>query len=229
MDTLGKISGIDELNLSLMKSIFQQVINGMEAKEKELIAKEESSVFRMKQAQKLEREINLLLEKGFEQMEMRKKKFGLMLEDVVIRQEKMNGQERRILGLFERIEFQGKQLLDMKKVCDEEMVRHFEEWEKKARDLDEKQEKLERFAKEMDMKERVLGLKEKGLLTKEKELDAKEELWKFRKKYNEIDQEINPQQESNRDLDLANQSKYAGKRKNFRAREEESPQQFHKL
>ncbi|CAI9102386.1 OLC1v1000648C1 [Oldenlandia corymbosa var. corymbosa] len=100
--------------------VSQELISRMEAKEKALLEKEESSI-------RLEQKL-VQQEKNLREMDMRKEEMGSILKELSVREEKLKELKEFIAGLVEKLGSVEKKV--------HEMLR------KRARDLDEKEEEL---------------------------------------------------------------------------------------
>lgn len=199
-----------EEKLNLVRRYLQQALNGLVAKEKKLQEVQESVArssekldlfqeYAQKLLEKAAQEENLshllMAEKGFEELEMKRKKLGLTQMDVMIRLERLNEDEKLIKRLFGEMEYLGRKLETIKKLgyhgfvalclqesraedCERkpELIEGQEVESSKRQLDDENGEKLERIVKEIETRGRVLDLRRAELVAKEKQLDLRERI-----------------------------------------------------
>lgn len=205
-----------EEKLDLVRRYLQQTLNALVAKEKKLQEAQESVVrsseklnlfqeYTQELLEKAAEEENLshflMVEKGFEELEMKGTKLDLIQMDVMIRLEKLNEEEKLMKVLLGKVECMGRQLEAIKKLgyhgfralClqesqAEDCVRKLKLIEgqevQSSKQLldDEKGENLKRIVKEIEMRGRVLDLKRAELVAIEKQLDQREKIFSLRLK-----------------------------------------------
>ncbi|XP_027158500.1 uncharacterized protein LOC113760130 [Coffea eugenioides] len=153
---------------------------------------------RAKEIEEKERECRLILEQGRKELEVKKNELSLIRDDTRLRQEKLSEQEKLIGALFERIEFEGKHIGDIRSSVDEgfrelclkerqvaDRWRELEWVEKqiesRENELDKKEEKLKSLEKEIELREKVLGSKQGMLEARESQLEAREKVLDYRR------------------------------------------------
>ncbi|CAI9102396.1 OLC1v1000658C1 [Oldenlandia corymbosa var. corymbosa] len=85
------------------------------------------------------------------------------------------------------MEFEGKQLQEIKEAIGEEMVK----LERRAKDVEEKDEKSATLLKEIELREKIMGSKNLELVAKEEQLQVLKDLLDLREKNSMVDFAVN--------------------------------------
>ncbi|CAI9102395.1 OLC1v1000657C1 [Oldenlandia corymbosa var. corymbosa] len=143
MESLGKLSGMEEMDLDSMRRVFDELIDGIEAKQK------------AQELDNIQKDIKSSFEKWREETERRKEEAGSILKEVLVREDELNEREELISDYLDKVKDARTELIEKKR-----------KW---VGEMEERKKKLDILAKEIEHTKEILELKENQLPMREKE------------------------------------------------------------